>query len=261
MTLLSLSTQHSLETFTYRHRLTFANIVSQVIIGKTQLSGALAIVNDNAKRTGKIQFGGIGGGARISAKGRELLLADTATQRASAMKYDDLEFGEDVDGDVDARMTVLATNEDELAMRKHFLFGAVLRFAAWKANDLLETTLDRELREELVDDLPSILTERQLAELKSELIGYHVGPDRQSTRGGGGGLMTTPVALCHRLTFPTLDAFCALLNDPLRRVRHLSSDEVATTKGGTTEGRTRDGHPIFTNVFDPFVIMNLPTLS
>lgn len=203
-------------------------------------------MNDNARKTGRIEYGAIGGGALVSAEGMEAL---STFSLATFEPHDDgVRF--------DARMTFGADTREATDALHASLMDTFLGWARTGATRLIELDITREFVEELVDDAPGILTMAQLTSIRTNLVGWHRGIERQSKRGTNG-IFTTPLHLCHEVVFEDPNILKALLADPLGRVRCISPAELATTNGGRQEGQTHDGHVLFSSVFDPMVIQAL----
>ncbi len=233
-----------MSSFRYYHRIAVANIATTCYCEGIRGPFALAIENDNARKAGgPKQFGAIGGGATVSQEGADIL---AALGPVVFERHDD-------NVQIDARMTFGADTERDLQTLRTTFLRTMLEWARTASSSLIELDPKREFREELVVDRQSIITERQLATIRTRLSGWKCGVERQSSRGSGG-ILTTPAYLCHEVHFEDPAVLAALLNEPLRRVRMVSAGELKTTNSGSTEGRTHDGFVLFANVFAPEVI-------
>ena len=230
----------------FPHRIAVSNIATPCRIAGNANTFVLAIQNDSARQAGRIEYGGIGGGALVSTEGTETLSPFGAM--GFELHDDEVRF--------DARITFGAETPEALSRLRITLLRVLLGWARTDASDLIELQITRELVEELVDDKPGILTMDQLASIRTRLVGWKCGTMRQSRRGSDG-VFTTPLYLCHEVMFEDPSVLETLLADPLGRVRRISPEELVTTNGGRQEGRTHDGHVLFSNVFDPMCILRL----
>ena len=237
---------HTSPIATARHRIAVANIATPCRVVGSNNPFVMAIQNDNARKAGRIEFGAVGGGALVSIKGMQAL------SNVCPVTFEPHDDGERFD----ARMTF----ETESPEAAESLVAAFTRmFLTWariKATDLIELDMNRENVEELVNDAPGILTLQQLTSIQTRLVGWKKGTRRLSQRGAGG-VFTTPLYLCHEVLFEDPDVLDALMRDPLGRIKIVTPTELATTNGGQQEGRTRDGHVLFSNVFNPKFIQPL----
>ncbi len=225
---------------TFSHRVAVANIATPCFLIGHPDPFVLSIMNDGARKAGRIEFGAIGGGALITQAGCEEL----RTIAPTAFEVHD-------DGvQLDARMTFQVPSEDQIPQILNAFLRAVLEWARDSDSRKIELDITREFIEELVDDDPAILSMAQLASIRTRLIGWKYGTIRQSNRGGLR-VLTTPMYLCHEVVFEDEGVLNALLRDPFGRVKRVSLEELATTNGGRCEGRTKDGHVLFTNLFEP----------
>ena len=230
----------------FSHRIALSNIATPCHVVGSSDTFVLAIQNDSARQAGRIEYGGIGGGALISNAGIEAL------SQLGTMTFEPHDDGVRFD----ARITFGAETPEKLSRLRISLLRTLLGWARTGASDLIELDITREHIEELVDDKPGILTMTQLTSTRTRLVGWKCGTMRRSRRGADG-VFTTPLYLCHEVVFEDPRVLEVLLTDPLERVRRVSPEELATTNHGTKEGRTWDGHALFTNVFDPKFIRKL----
>jgi hypothetical protein len=221
---------------TTAHRIAVSNVAVSCYITRHGTPMTLAIMNDNARRNGRLQFGAIGGGALITPLGMEAL---QAVAPISFEPHDDgVQF--------DARMTL---RSEGIEQRSRRALEMLIGWARTGKRDHIELDITRELVEELHEDGPSILTLHDVMSIQSRLIGWKLGTPRQSSRGEPG-VTTTPLYFCHQLIFEDARVFARMLGDMEGRVRRINDAELATTLGGTREGSAEDGHALFSNVFD-----------
>ena len=153
---------------TYCHRIAVANIATQHRFQRE--SFVLAIQNDNARRRGAVAYGAIGGGAIITNDGI-----------AELQKLGDIRFEEHIlPTGYDARMVLSANTPDTLASLRIQALKTILRWARAGDTSKLELSIERELREELVEDAPGIIDEVDLTTIQHRLIGWKCGTVRSS---------------------------------------------------------------------------------
>lgn len=220
------------------HRVAVANIAAACRMRDSDEYFPLAIRNDSALKAGRIEFGSIGGGAVITPAGASVI---QSLGTASFEPHDDgISY--------DARITLSSADESALADLLDAVIQTVKQWCALKTGQLIELHLRREMREEFVDDKPPLISLRELGTIDSRPIGWRLGTPRISSRGPGG-VTTTPFYVCHELVFNEPRVLARMIGDLDGRVKRITPEELATTKGGTQEGRTRDGHVLFSNVF------------
>lgn len=227
----------SFATRHFRHRIAVANIATQW--QPQRHAYPFAIQNDNARKRGAVAYGAVGGGAIITPAG----MIELHT-------LGDIRFEEHIPPiGYDARMILSARTPAALARLRIRVLQTVLTWARTGDKAKLELNIERELREELVEDTPGIITEADLATIQHQLIGWKCGTVRSSSRGPEG-IDTTPFYLCHALRFEEVGPLNRITRrDPLQRVRIIEPEELRTTANGRREGRTADGHVLFSNVF------------
>ncbi len=219
------------------HRIAVSNIAVCFRVTNDPVPFTLAILNDNARRRGSTEFGAIGGGALITPLG--MLALQTVAPIDFELHDDGVQH--------DARMTL---RSEGIETRRVLALRTLIQWARLKKHQFIELDITRELEEELVDDAPAIISRTDLMSIHSRLIGWKLGTKRQSSRGEPG-VTTTPLYFCHELVFEDARVFAKLLSDPQGRVRWIDSDEIRTTRTGKSEGVTRHGYTLFSNVFAP----------
>ncbi len=220
----------------FQCRITVAIIAAQCYSRNKTFN--LAIENDSAKKRGVIAYGAVGGGAVITDLGmKELQMLGNIT------------FEEHIPPTgYDARMVLGAKTEEKLAQLRMLSLRTIINWGRDRSDEMIELCINRELKEEFTEDAPAIIPSIDLLSIRSSMVGWKLGTMRKSNRGPQN-VYTTPLYLCHNLNFEDDAVVNRLLNDPLKRVRSISKEELATTKNGKQEGRTLDGYPLYTNVF------------